>query len=184
MIDITYEDIIRNLRTEISTQTGLNINRIINAVSSRGPDLLKLISNSEATSFNLADCFIVFELLESDSGENVVIHDKGDVLSSISPFNFTLKIYGNACHKVAQDILMRFKSEKVVTSLYKKGIFIHGITFPSSINEFINNTVWPRCDMSIHIIVEFRTEETEKTYDAEGISGIVVKTIEEAEADN
>ena len=178
MIETTFIDIIKLLRLEISIQTGIDLNRIINAISARGPSLVKLISDTEMASFNLSDCFIVFELLETpDTKENVVIHDSNGVVTSVVPYDFSMKIYGNACHQVSQIILTKFKTESVALDLYSKGIFIHGITFPTPVNEFINNTVWQRCDMSIHIITEFRVQ-TEETSDAEISPELVIRTVE------
>ena len=176
----SYENIIRTIRPVLSEQSGIDINRILNAISVRGPDLLKLISESQSMSFDLGDCFIVFDLIESDPEEAVVLHEEDDSTSSIAPFDFTLKIYGNASHQVSQNILTRFKTESVALYLRSKGIYIHGITFPTAIHEFINNTVWPRCDMSLHIIVRFNVKPVEETYDAESTSGLIIQTVEDA----
>ena len=171
---ITYEDIIRKLRPKISEQTGIPLDRIHNAVSVRGADLYKLISETESMSYSLGDVFIVFELVEETDELNTVLHEVDESISSIACFNFNLKIYGNACHQVSQEILMRFKTEDVAFNMRNEGIFIRGISFPTSINEFINNTVWPRCDMSIKIAVRFNTNPVIPTVDAEGIGKIIL----------
>jgi len=46
-------------------------------------------------------------------------------------------------------IIATFKDERVLRELYDKGIYYRGITKPTSRNEFINNTLWPRCDVAI-----------------------------------
>lgn len=154
---ITYENIIREIRPELSEQSGIDLNRIMNAVTARGPELSKLLSSSQSVSFSLSDAFIIFELVEDDNQDNFVTHEEDESLSSISSMSLNLKIYGNAAHKVSQEILMRFKTEEVAMKMRGKGIFINGISFPTSINEFINNTVWPRCDMTLHLKVRFNT---------------------------
>ena len=177
----TYEDIIKNFRVTVSEQSGVALDRIFNATSVRGPDIIKIINETNATSFNLADCFIVFELLEDYSEtDNVVTHESDGTISSISSFNFNLKIYGNACHSVSQTILMRLKTDEVALALRSKGIYISGIPFPAAINEFVNNTVWPRCDMTIKMKVRFNISPAESTGLIHSSSGIIIKTIEKA----
>ena len=171
---ITYENIIRELRTQLAIQSGVPLDYIFNAVSVRGPDIYKLISNTQSASFSLAESFIIFELNEDDTEDNVVLHELDNSLSSISSFNLNLKIYGNGCHAVSQNILMRFKGEEVAIDLREKGIFINRITFPTNINEFINNTVWPRCDMAIKIKVRFNTPKITTSGDAETINEIII----------
>lgn len=171
---ITYENIIIKLRKKLAEQTGISLDRIFNAVTVRGPDLFKLISESESMSFDLGDSFIVFELKEDDNDNNTVLREQDDTMSSISSFNFDLKIYGNACHTVSQNILMRFKTEEVAFGLRSEGIYIKGIGFPTSINEFINNTVWPRCDMSLKLQVRFNTYKIHDDGLAELPGGIII----------
>lgn len=173
---ITYENIIIFLRKEIAYQSGVSLDRIFNAVSVRGPDLSKIISETEAASFDLSNAFIVFEMMEDENEGNVVTHEVDGTISSIASFKFNLKIYGNACHTVSQNILMRFKTEEVALGLRDKGIYIRGITFPTNINEFINNTVWPRCDMTLNLQVRFNVSRISVDGWAEEIGSIVENT--------
>lgn len=178
---ITYEDIIREVRPELGTQTGISLDRIMNAASARGPDLSKILSSSQSASFNLTDCFIIFELVEDDNQDNFVTYEEDGSVSSLSSMSFNLKIYGNAAHKVSQEILMRFKTEDVAMKMRGKGVFINGISFPTAINEFINNTIWPRCDMTLHLKVRFNTG----ILDSPGVfsvpSGITVEPVSHVE---
>ena len=169
---ITYENIIILLRREIAKQSGISLDRIFNATSVRGPDLYKIISETAAASFDLSNAFIVFELLEDDIDSNTVTHELDETISSISSFKFNLEIYGNACHTVSQNILMRFKTEEVSLGLRAEGIRVYRVGFPTTINEFINNTVWPRCDMSIYLQVRFNVPRITDSGYAEEINSI------------
>ena len=60
----TFDGIIIALRSVIINYVGLDNNRVLNATSVRGADLLKIINETELNSFNLSDSFIVFELKE------------------------------------------------------------------------------------------------------------------------
>ena len=43
-----------------------------------------------------------------------------------------------------------------------------------NINEFINDTVWPRCDIELTIIVRYNITPLEETSDAEKIGEIII----------
>ena len=165
---VTYEDIIKILGAEITNQTGIKKDMIKNAYSIRGSNLAKHLSSTETNTINLDNAFIVFELIESEDEKNVTVNEE-ESTNIIQNYNYNLKIYGNSCHKISKEILARFKSHEVMFSLYGKGIWITSISFPQAINEFINNTLWPRCDLTINIrvlhnIVHINNSEEIKKY--------------------
>lgn len=164
----TYYDIVKLLRTEIINQTGLDPYNVINAVTARGPDLLKFIDSKETYSFNLNDSFIVFELSEIVNSDNLYTSDYNNEsnsyeLNSYINYSFKLMIYGNYSHDLGQKLLLQFRSADVSLKMRNEGIFIKGVTFPTSNNEFINNTYWPRVDMNINIQTRFTTKSLEET---------------------
>lgn len=152
----TFNDIIITLRSAIINYVGLDNNRVLNATSVRGPDLLKIINETELNSFNLNDSFIVFELKESNDKDYYIMSENDDENSIIARYQMDIKLYGSPCHIISQKMLSVFKEELVLEELYNKGIHFTGITFPETNNEFINNTLWKRCDMTIHL--EARTK--------------------------
>lgn len=176
----TYEDVIKNFRTVISNECGIDLSRILNSLSVRGPELLKVMSDTQTYSFGLSDCFIVFELVEDNSAEdNVVLHEADGSTSSISSYNMNMRIYGNDCHKTSQDIRMTFKNPDIALNMRSNGVYIYGIPFPTSINEIVNNTVWPRCDLTIKVKVRFN-KKNKAIPDITGYSEIIINTIEKA----
>ena len=151
---ITFDDIIRNIYNELSIQTGISKDMIKNVVGVRGTSLAKRLSSTEFGSINLNDKFIIFELNEDeDTSNNVTINEYDDTVNSFMAYNFNIKVYGNHAHLVAQQILTRFKSHQVAYKLKEVGIWLTEITFPTNVNEFINNTMWPRCDLTLKLRV-------------------------------
>lgn len=172
---ITYTDLIINIRKELINQSELDGNFVINAVSVRGPALKKLISEDQSTSLNLHDGFIIFELLEDKNSEtNIILHNDDNSSDNITQYKLLLKIYGNTCHEISQKLTARFKMQDIIMELYSKGIWVKNISFPETINEFINDTVWPRCDIEMTIIVRYNITSIKETPTAEEISEIII----------
>jgi len=155
----TFDDIIKTLRSAIINYVGLDNNRVLNATSVRGPDLLKIINETELNSFNLNDSFIVFELKESNDKDYYIMSENDDENSIIARYQMDIKLYGSPCHIISQKMLSVFKEELVLEELYNKGVHFTGITFPESNNEFINNTLWKRCDMTIHLEARMKVDK-------------------------
>lgn len=176
---VKYEDIIRAIRQTIITLLNISADRVLNADSVRGADLLKIISCSESTSFSLNDLFIVFRLKEYDNDSYYIIPEEDNTSSLIISYEFTMNLYGNACHEASQKLLTIFKEERTLVNLYESGIYVHQVNKPRFMNEFINNTMWPRCDMSLVLQVRVSVENTADNFelDENSFSGIIIKKI-------
>ena len=157
MIQTSYENIIRTIRNTISETLNLDKNKILNSVSVRGANLYKILNETNATSFDLSNIFIVFDLVENiDTNENIILFDnRPNYLTSIIKFNFKLHIYGLASHNFCQKLIMQFSSPEVILKLRTAGIQIQKISFPQTTTEFINKTMWPRVDVSFDLISRF-----------------------------
>lgn len=175
----TYENIIRNIRQNIITKLNISADRVLNADSVRGPDLKKILSCSDSTSFSLNDLFIVFRLKEYENDSYYIIPEDDNSSSLIISYEFTMNIYGNAAHDASQKLLTIFKEERTLVDLYEQGIYIHQVTKPRFMNEFINNTMWPRCDMSIISEVRILNQNANDVaeLDENSISGIIIHKI-------
>ena len=159
---ITYENIIKFLRNEIIKQSQLPSDRVLNALSIRGTNLTKVLNEIIEESYEVDDSFILFELVYVDNGNNVVIPND-EYMTSISNFNFNLHIYGNNSYMVAQKIWTGLRNENAALNLVEQGIHVNGVTFPQTINEFINNTLWIRHDLTIKFEVKFDIPNVTKT---------------------
>jgi len=119
-----FNDIIRLIRPRIISALSLPPDRVLNAASLTGPDLMKIIGN-EASGISMDDPFIVFELLENESGDlNGVSEEHDGTMTDVSAFNFNLKFYGNTAHDLAVKTAMYFKRYDNAVGLQEDGIYI------------------------------------------------------------
>lgn len=138
----------------LESVTGLPQSRVKNAFSSRGADLVKWIEGVISTSIDLDDSFIVFDVEESKK-DYYVLHEDDDTDSLIANYTMFISIYGNNCSNLARKILIRFKDENLLRTLYNKGVFVGDISRPDDASEFINNTLWRRVDLSIDVKIRY-----------------------------
>ena len=152
---------IKCIRKAIIKNLEISGNRVLNGLSVRGADLQKIIDECNLGSFDLNDSFMVFEIVKDD--ENYFIMKETETkVSNIGNFRLDFRIYGNACYTIGMKMQAMFKDEDVLYDFYENGIRAKDTSKLSSINEFINNTLWPRCDLSFkyQIRFEFETPET------------------------
>lgn len=154
-----YTNLCIILADSITKLTGLKKEAIINGFSIRGPDLIKTIEDYISTSYNLDEVFIVFNLKESPNKEYFVLKESDNSDSIICYYDLNLNIYGNNCSNYAQKLLVRYKDQSVLWTLYDRGIFVQDVSYPEDTTEFINNTVWRRLDMTITIKARINISE-------------------------
>lgn len=172
----TYVTALTALRSVIITQLGISAERVMNAVSVRGPELWKIISSTEINSFNLNDSFIVFEFVINDAdGEFGAVDNKDGTSEVLMPYVLKMKFYGNSCNTASQTLLASFKTSDVAITLRNAGVWVYGISKPTSINEFLNNTVWPRVDMDVKVQLSATISTTEATDWARSYKSITIQ---------
>lgn len=159
---ITYEDLIKILRTTIITQAELASDKVLNALSIRGTDLSHIISSTQVYSFAAKDTVILFELLKDQDGDNFVTPKDDNHMLVISSYDFHLKVYGNGSDACTQKLRAIFKQPSIALDLREQGIFVKTITSGESINEFINNTMLLRNDLYIKVEVTYLIENTKQ----------------------
>lgn len=154
----TFENAVVNLRSKIIQYTGLRPEFVLNGDSLYGPDLLNMMNSSVGESPNIRDGFIVFEFHEIDNENTGVTPDGEFTMSSLSAYGLFLKIYGDTCHRLAQKLLTIFKYPNVITSLRESGLHVINTLRIGSLNEFINQVRWPRCDIEIDVLCRLQFE--------------------------
>lgn len=148
---VDYNSIIKIVRKQIIEQLKIKSNRVLNAEAVRGADLTDIVNNTDVMSIKLSDVFIIFEMIEKENDDNVIIPENDNTVSVIATYDFILKIYGNMSHMCAQQLRAMFKTAEVASMLRNNGVYLKGITSPTNQKEFINNTLWPRCDMTFEL---------------------------------
>lgn len=145
-------EIDKDIRNELIRHSELNPNRVLNAISVRGQDLSKLVDERTYMSYNLSDCFIIFEVvMNTRSSDNVIMTESDESITDYSVFDVKVTVYGNKSNILCHLIKSRMLTEEARYSLYSKGIWLKEIGEIQSVNEFINNTIWPRTDFDITV---------------------------------
>lgn len=152
----TYENALKTLRQLILGYTNLPSEFVLNGDSIYGPDAWKMISDLIGQSPTLDDTFIVFEFKEIPNDSFGITDYDTDNMFAIAPYGLFLKIYGDKCHAVAYKLAALFKYPAAIQKLYANGIKITDTSQVNSLNEFINNVRWPRCDIEIDTLCNFK----------------------------
>lgn len=152
----TYENALKTLRQLILGYTNLPSEFVLNGDSIYGPDAWKMISELIGESPSLEDTFIVFEFKEIPNDSFGITDYDTDNMFAIAPYGLFLKIYGDKCHAVAYKLAALFKYPHAVQELYANGLKIIDTSQVNSLNEFINNVRWPRCDIEIDVLCNFK----------------------------
>lgn len=152
----TYENALKTLRQLILGYTNLPSEFVLNGDSIYGPDAWKMISELIGESPSLEDTFIVFEFKEIPNDSFGITDYDTDNMFAIAPYGLFLKIYGDKCHTVAYKLAALFKYPAAVQELYANGLKIIDTSQVNSLNEFINNVRWPRCDIEIDVLCNLK----------------------------
>lgn len=156
-------DIIKSMRFELIAQSGLDSKLVLNSLSVRGTDLKKYVSDDIFTSYSLSDNVILFEITPTQTSNDCSFKDD-DACSIYVSYNFGLSIYGNSSDTLANIIKLRFESESVRLNLYRQGIYVDDISSVTALNEFINDTMWLRSDLTITISCKLSSTDEDSNY--------------------
>lgn len=155
---------IKVLRQMLINQSQLEHNKVLNALSVYGPDTLTTGENCQF-SFTNEDTFILFELIEVESTNNVDMTESNETVSVYVAYEFKLIIYGTDSANVAQKLRGRFRTAKVLDELYVQGVQLYKVDRPIAMNEYINDAMYERRDMSIYFGCNLLVKQVD-TYDA------------------
>lgn len=165
---IKYYNLVQRVRTLLLNSSNLPENRVINATSVRGPDIFKILDDTTMISPDLSDMFIIFEIKEDESSMNYYGYTTDNNTGQIiMPYTCLIKLYGSKCHDKSLEIISTIKSPTNIDNCRNNGFWITGITMPTAVNDFINNTVWPRTDFSINMQIK------NNSYNSQNDSGII-----------
>lgn len=178
IVPTTYKEMVKNVRAALIRQSELDGNRIMNAITTTGPDLSKIVSSTSSTSFALSDTFMVFECITNKDMHGSTKKDRyGQQFENVMSFDFNIKIYGSGSPAMYQILLSRFRSEEVCEALRSLGVYIYGVTDCDMVNEFINKILWPRCDFTLKIQITTVVDNLETVSNAANIGNIAIESI-------
>ena len=177
-------DIDKFIRNELSTQSELALNYVLNGISLNGQDLRKVVADSDNKiwdSFSHTDTFIVFEKEKDDDSRNNLsqteIVNNSDKLINYVSYKIKVYIYGDGSDLVRNKLCSRLLSQSVRSSLLEKGILIVRIDNKNTINEFTNNIMWIRNDFDLYISVKYEFSQITSDYEPRIIGNKIIENI-------
>lgn len=163
------EDIDIIVAKYLTSLSRLDANRVINGNSVHGPDLSKVIQDNISLSYDLADSVIIFTTSIENNDSDYTEHDSSNVARNQFSIVVDLTIYGNTSRLIAEGLKARFETEKIRFNLLQEGLKFKTADEITSIDDIMNDTVWPRTDMKLHFITEMSFDIDD--FDAMSISG-------------
>lgn len=180
MININNTNLLNKiLYNELLLQSELPKKRVLNAITNYGTDLQKQISPLVFESIDKTDCVILFQLFGRNSTNNKSMTEDNNSITYYKSYEMKLILYGNDSVDYANKIAARFRTENCRNSLLNKGVYLEEITYPETINEFINGSMWIRNDISIYIGCKFIFNQINDTSKFEEISNLKIINKEE-----
>ena len=168
MINISsIKNIEKILRNELIKQLGLDGKYVLNSLSTHGEDLDKLLEKSIYDSYETSDSVCLFELRSRNDGTNVNYVEENDLITYYKSFDLYVIIYGDDSTDLATKLSARMNSEKVINDLQTKGIYVEKTSDPERINEFKNDVMWIRNDISINISCKLSVSQVTIDHDLE-----------------
>ena len=180
MIAINNTDLLNKiLYNELLTQSELPKKRVLNAITDYGVDLQKQISPLVFESLDKTDCVVLFQLFGRSSTNNKSMTEDDDSITYYKSYELKLILYGNDGTDYANKIVARFRTENCRNNLLSQGVYLEQITYPETINEFINGSMWIRNDVSIYIGCKFTFNQINNVNKFEEISNLKIINKEE-----
>ena len=156
------DELNRIVRASLIQQSELDSNRIVNGVSIHGQELLEKLNKYAYKSYDPDDAFIVFELQGRDSSSNVSQTTEDNTISYYMSYGIHVIVYGNGSPTLSNIICSRFRTAEVRDNLQYQGIYIESIENPRIGNDFVNSSLYMRCDFFINISCQMQISQVKQ----------------------
>ena len=146
------QEIIKIIRKYIHDVIGINLKDIRDSTSLYGEDLLKVLEGKKYNSYKLSDSVVLLNLETRNNSSDMAITQDDSTIYYRS-YQLKVYIYGDSAINIGNKIYAVFNSDYILSNLLEEGIYVEEITSPTLINEFVNEVMWPRCDLDFNISV-------------------------------
>lgn len=167
------ENISSLIRAQVIKQTRLDPEYVRAATLEFGADFDKEVDGL-FESFNTSEAFIFFESEDRESESNVSMTMKDGSIIYYKSYEYTLHIYGEPSTDLANELIARFRTEKVRNDLLDNGVYLEKIDDAIETREFINGLIWLRHDVNIDISCKLRIEQLDDYQDFYDINSVSI----------
>lgn len=159
----------KNLREILIEYSELDGKFVLNALSLYGTYLSERNKNI-LSGLTVDDVMLLFELVSTQSTNNVSQTINNNVVTERS-YELKLMSYGNSAEQVMIKLLSRLYTQESRNRLHSLGIHLYDSSEFISINDYINETMFPRTDFSIKFSCEYNIELPQHVeYEFESVS--------------
>lgn len=157
-------------------QTELKRERIINGLSIRGVDLSKFITDNVSLSYDVSDIVLIFEISAMNENTINISEAEDDGIREDVCFEVSITCYGNESLFKIKQLKARLESDKVRYDLSKEGVYFIDASSIIQINDFLNETIYPRTSMTFRIACELQVNVVDDFKSFEDENGISIET--------
>lgn len=172
----SFDELNKIIRKNLIEQTQLKSKDVLNALTVYGTNMNQNTSNKIFESYNPTDSFIIFELKSRTSSSNVSFTEPTNTstISYTKAYEMLVIVYGDYSQDVGNNIAARFRTENVREKLFEQGVNLEEVQEPTSFNEFVNDTMWFRTDVSINITCKFSINKITDDSEFEMLSNLEI----------
>lgn len=162
-------------------QSGLDRSRIINGHSVRGVNLSKFVTDNVKLSYNLSDSVIIFEIDPANNDDvNITEESESGNIRQFVYVEVKVIIYGQEASILAKTLKARIESEEVRNDLLLQEVYMSKVKDIVVVNDFINETIWPRADFSINLAYEIEITKIDSFEDMTQTQNIITQSLEDS----
>ena len=172
------EELNKVLRQIIITQSELPADRVLNALSFTGTELDKLLQDSIYSSIEHSDTTLLFELMNKPGNSNVSSTNKNSSTGEIEYIKeqrLKIIIYGSDSSLVALKLVSRLRTAEVRTLMRDAGVYYSNVSEPDTLNEYKNETMWLRNDISIDVVTKYIIQPISSDTNFENINLTIIR---------
>lgn len=157
-------------------QTELKRSRIVNGLSIRGADLSKFITDNVSLSYDVSDVALIFEISAMNEDSINITEAEDDSIREDACFEVSLTCYGNESLLKMKQLKARLESDKVRYDLSEEGVYFIDASSIIQINDFLNETIYPRTSMTFRIACELQVSLVDDFNEIEAKPDIAIET--------
>jgi hypothetical protein len=154
------KDIEKIVRKHLISESEMPANMIRNALTTYGAALDKWLEEQQYNTVCECDSIMLFELRTRDNLADKSMTENDDSITFFKSYEVYVIIYGASSAMIANNVISRFRTQRVRQALYQEGVYLEGVTNDTSINEFKNDVMWHRHDFSINISCKLCIKQT------------------------